>query len=72
VQGGRPGGLQIVRTIVALAHALEVAVVCEGVETPEVLGQVRGMGCEYAQGYHFAEPMPAEEVLALVSAAPRW
>jgi PAS domain S-box-containing protein/diguanylate cyclase (GGDEF)-like protein len=72
VQGGWSGGLQIVRTIVALAHALEVAVICEGVETPEVLGQVRGLGCEFAQGYHFAEPVAAEEARALVSTAPHW
>jgi diguanylate cyclase (GGDEF)-like protein/PAS domain S-box-containing protein len=54
--------LEIVRTIVTLAHALEMDVVAEGVETPDQAQQLKAMGCEYAQGRHFAAPLDGEDL----------
>jgi diguanylate cyclase (GGDEF)-like protein/PAS domain S-box-containing protein len=52
--------LEIVRTIINLAHNLKMQVVAEGVETQSQAARLRGMGCEYAQGYFFAKPLDGE------------
>jgi diguanylate cyclase (GGDEF)-like protein/PAS domain S-box-containing protein len=52
----------IVKTIVGLARNLELKVVAEGVETPNQHQLLALAGCGSAQGYLFAEPMPAESV----------
>lgn len=51
--------LQIVKTIVTLAANLGMQVVAEGVETEEELNHLKQLGCEYAQGFLFSEPMDA-------------
>lgn len=51
----------IVAAIVALAHALHIRVIAEGIETSEQLEQLRGLGCEEAQGYLFDKPLSADE-----------
>jgi diguanylate cyclase (GGDEF)-like protein len=58
-----PGHAAIVRSIVDLGHNLSLSVVGEGVETPDVLAGLRGTGCDEAQGYHLARPMPVAQVL---------
>lgn len=58
--------LQIVRTIVELARALNMDVVAEGIETPEQYRLLRDMGCRYGQGFLFARPMPVEQVSRLL------
>ena len=55
----------IVRTIIEMAHSLGFSVVAEGVETEEQADLLRQLGCEYAQGYLFARPMPADELARL-------
>ncbi|MCC6683249.1 MAG: EAL domain-containing protein [Phycisphaeraceae bacterium] len=52
-----------VQAIVELAHNRELMVVAEGVETADQLFQLQSLECDYAQGYLFARPMPAEEVI---------
>jgi diguanylate cyclase (GGDEF)-like protein/PAS domain S-box-containing protein len=52
----------IVKTIIGLAHNLELKVVAEGVETPNQHQLLALAGCGSAQGYLFAEPMPAKNV----------
>jgi PAS domain S-box-containing protein/diguanylate cyclase (GGDEF)-like protein len=72
VEGVTPGGLQMVRSIVALAHTLGVAVVCEGVETAELVGELRALGCEFAQGFLFAHPMDSGAAETMVTAEHAW
>jgi diguanylate cyclase (GGDEF)-like protein/PAS domain S-box-containing protein len=48
--------------LVNLAHALGVVAIAEGVETQGQLTSLRGFGCDLAQGYLFARPLPADEV----------
>ncbi len=57
-----PSGSTIVSAIAALAHALGLFVVAEGVETPTQHAKVLELGCELAQGYYYARPMPAGEI----------
>lgn len=52
----------IVKTIVGLAQNLELKVIAEGVETPDQQQLLALAGCGSAQGYLFAEPMPANNV----------
>jgi diguanylate cyclase (GGDEF)-like protein len=47
------------------ARAMEVAPLCEGVETKEQFEFLKSVGCERAQGYYFVKPMPMEETRAM-------
>lgn len=49
----------IVASCIALAHAVGIRAVAEGVETPEQVQTLKTMGCDLAQGFHFARPLPA-------------
>lgn len=53
------GGLEIVRTIITLAHDLHLQVIAEGVETPQQLALLQTMGCEFGQGHYFAQSVRA-------------
>ncbi len=54
----------IVKTCIMLGHELNMRVVAEGVETEEQLELLKQMGCDLAQGYFIAKPMPGSELLA--------
>jgi diguanylate cyclase (GGDEF)-like protein/PAS domain S-box-containing protein len=62
----------IVLAMVHLAHALDIRVVAEGVETQLQLSRLRDIGCDFAQGYLLQVPLPAAEldVLAAPERAP--
>ena len=64
-KGARP---VILRSIVALAHDLGMEVVAEGAETDSDAIELYQLGCEYAQGFHFGEPMSADDAKALLQA----
>jgi diguanylate cyclase (GGDEF)-like protein/PAS domain S-box-containing protein len=57
----------IVRTIVDMAHTLGFTVIAEGVELDSQAAFLRALGCEQAQGFLFARPMPADEFSALIA-----
>jgi diguanylate cyclase (GGDEF)-like protein/PAS domain S-box-containing protein len=59
----------IVTAVIELATALGVQAVAEGVETPEQAEHLRAMGCQIAQGFHFARPLPAPALPDLLAAA---
>jgi diguanylate cyclase (GGDEF)-like protein len=54
----------IVQSTLDLAHNLGLAVVAEGVETPQVYDKLAGLGCGHAQGYFISRPLPNEALLA--------
>ncbi len=58
----------IVRAIVNLAQSLQLHVIAEGVETKAQLEYLSDCGCQEAQGFYFARPMPAAQVPARVAA----
>jgi len=53
----------IVKTTLNLSHDLGYKVVAEGIENQAVLEKLQSMGCDFAQGYHIARPMPLEALL---------
>jgi diguanylate cyclase (GGDEF)-like protein/PAS domain S-box-containing protein len=62
-KGQRP---VILRSIIAMAHDLGMEVVAEGAETDSDAVELYQLGCEYAQGYIFGEPMSAEDARQLL------
>ncbi len=66
-RGTRP---VILRSIIALAHDLGMDVVAEGAETDSDAVELYHLGCEYAQGYAFGEPMSAEAATDLLNDKP--
>ncbi|MHA6720541.1 EAL domain-containing protein [Sphingomonas sp. RS6] len=54
----------IVRSTIDLAHALEMEVTAEGVETPSALALLSVMGCDMVQGYLISRPIPLDALLA--------
>ena len=54
----------IVKTCILLGHELNMLVVAEGVENAEHLELLKQMGCDLAQGYFIAKPMPGSELMA--------
>jgi len=58
----------IAKTIIDLARNMEIKVIAEGTETAEQVELLKQLGCDYAQGYYFAKPLPAGEMQALLEA----
>jgi diguanylate cyclase (GGDEF)-like protein len=65
--GRKPEDTAIVHATVAFAKALGLSLTAEGIENAEQLAQLRELGCELGQGYHFAKPLPGEEVSAFLA-----
>jgi len=63
-----PANESIVRAITSLAHNLSMEVVAEGAESDAELAILMACQCNEAQGYWFAKPMPAYEVMPWVAA----
>jgi len=61
----------IVRSVIELGHSLGFVVTAEGVEDEASLALLRQFGCDYAQGYFIARPLPAAEFARLIQAWPQ-
>ena len=57
----------ITANVVSLAHALGLVATAEGIESHGQLASMRRLGCDLAQGYLFARPMPADELSAMLA-----
>jgi PAS domain S-box-containing protein len=65
--GTDPENLEIVRSIIMLAHTLGLKVVAEGTETEEQVTQLTKLNCEMAQGYFFSRPADHEAMSKLLA-----
>jgi EAL domain-containing protein (putative c-di-GMP-specific phosphodiesterase class I) len=68
--GEKAGDEAIVESCIDLAHAVGIRAVAEGVETPAQVEALRAMGCDLAQGYHYARPLPAPLIKEWLDANP--
>ena len=61
---GTPNSLKIVRSIINLAHELDMTVTAEGVETSEQLSNLTALGCGFAQGYFWGQPTDSDTMVS--------
>ena len=64
--GDDPASHAIVSAAVAVAHALGLMAVAEGVEEESELDELRRLGCDFGQGYYWSRPRPADEITAFL------
>ncbi|BBD68568.1 diguanylate cyclase/phosphodiesterase with PAS/PAC and GAF sensor(s) [Nostoc commune NIES-4072] len=64
--------LEIIETIITLAHKLGMDVTAEGVETKEQLAFLRKLNCECGQGYFFSHPLDNTAAVALIVTNAQW
>jgi EAL domain-containing protein (putative c-di-GMP-specific phosphodiesterase class I) len=57
----------IVKSVIALAKSMRIAVLAEGVETKDQLSFLKKEGCSLIQGYYLSQPKPAADIPALIS-----
>jgi diguanylate cyclase len=55
---------QLVRSMIDLAHHLDIVAIAEGVEDQETADMLEEMDCDFAQGYFYSRPKPAEQFVA--------
>jgi diguanylate cyclase (GGDEF)-like protein/PAS domain S-box-containing protein len=67
----RAAGSALVRGIVDLGHSLGLEIVAEGIENAEQAETLERFGCELAQGFHFARPLPIDAIGPVLAAASR-
>jgi PAS domain S-box-containing protein/diguanylate cyclase (GGDEF)-like protein len=60
IEMDKPEGLALVTTIIVMAHALNLKVVAEGVETEQQMRQLLSLKCDEMQGFLFSKPVPAD------------
>jgi diguanylate cyclase (GGDEF)-like protein len=58
---------ELIRAVIAMAHALNMKVVAEGIETPWQRQELEGLGCDYGQGYLLSKPLPAKDIEPLLA-----
>ena len=64
-----PSAEEVMGAAITVAHDAGIRVVAEGIETPQQLEKVKSMGCDRAQGYLFARPMPEAQMDVLLTTA---
>jgi diguanylate cyclase (GGDEF)-like protein len=62
-----PHSIGIIRAIADLGQSMGITTTAEGVETQQQLDQMRNEGCTEVQGYFYSRPVPASEIVALLS-----
>jgi diguanylate cyclase (GGDEF)-like protein len=64
--GGSPKSAALVRSIIDMASALEIDAIAEGVEDAQQLATLQSLGCRLAQGFFFARPRPAADIIGML------
>jgi EAL domain-containing protein (putative c-di-GMP-specific phosphodiesterase class I) len=64
----QPQNEKIVRSLIDLAHNLDLKVVAEGVESKEILAALQALGCDHAQGWDVGRPTTAQDLMARLKA----
>lgn len=64
--------MEIIRTIIMLAHNLKLDVIAEGVETAEQYAQLSALGCQFAQGFYFSRPVDKNDATRLIQKDSQW
>ena len=57
-----PDSAAIVKTVISLAHRLDLPVVAEGIERKEQMVWLKANRCDYGQGYYIGKPLPPDEI----------
>ena len=57
------GDQHLVQLMINLGHHFDMSIVAEGIENEETFDMLKRMGCDYAQGFYRARPMPQHELL---------
>ena len=57
----------VLKSIIALAHDLKRSVVVEGVENEQDASWLKQLGCEFAQGFYFSQPLPSADALNFIA-----
>jgi EAL domain-containing protein (putative c-di-GMP-specific phosphodiesterase class I) len=70
--GSDPNDSALVAAIIAMAAALGLEVIAEGVETQDQLENLRRLHCPQAQGFYLARPVPAEEFRRMLTEGVHW
>jgi len=65
-------GSPVASAVVHMARALDLLTTAEGVEEPQQLAGLRALGCDLAQGYLFAKPVPSEDLERMLHNRPHW
>lgn len=67
-----PEGDTLIASMIAMAHALGMRVVAEGIESRQQMQLLQTLGCDEGQGYFFSRPVPAEKYRAPAEAWAAW
>ena len=70
-EGSTPDSNSLANAVVGLGATLDLEVVAEGIEAAEQAETLRGLGCQFGQGFLFARPLDAEDSLAFLAARAR-
>jgi EAL domain-containing protein (putative c-di-GMP-specific phosphodiesterase class I) len=68
--GSSHESIEMVRTIITLAHNLGLNTIAEGVETAEQVRRLTALDCDYAQGFFFARPMLSAAARRMIRSGP--
>ena len=62
----------LVPLIINIAHTMGMSVTAEGIETIQQLAQLRALGCNFGQGFLFAEALAVQEATQMIAMSPHW
>jgi|GEM_PF-1921314 len=67
-----PDGLSILDYCIKLAHQLNMDSIAEGVENPDIIGYLMGIGCAHVQGYYISKPLALSSFIEFINKKHVW